>query len=165
MTDLEILKMNAQKIFDAIQGTGDTYEQIKSIKEILKDVQGDIQIETTVIGGLERITKVDVKPTQINLFQEFNCTSPHIDAEFLTLSRLYTAYLWCEKTGETQQLYDLLLRYEQVANYPITRCEKGDKSTLMAQASCIIDDTLGFDKQQSNPTLLSKIQDTFTALF
>ena len=166
MTDLEILKMHSQRIFDVIQDYGAFEDQAIAIKEILKDVQGEIVIETTIINGCERISKVDVKPTQINLFQEFNVTSSHIDAVFLSMSKLYTAYLWCQKTGETEQLYDALLRYEQLTHYPITRCSKDDKDTLMVEASCIIDTSLiQAEKSDYQPSIVDKIQTTITSLF
>ena len=159
MTDLEILKLHSQRIFDVIQDYADFADQVTSIKEILKDVQGEIIIETTIINGCERVSKVDVKPININLFQQFNVTSPHIDALFLTKSRLYTAYLWCQKTGETEQLYDLLLRYEQLTHYPITKCSKDDKETLMVEANTILDGTI------NDEFTLSKVKMKITNVF
>ena len=166
MTDLEILKLHSQRIFDVLQDYVDFADQLTAIKEILKDVQGEIIIETTIINGCERVSKVDVKPISINLFQEFNVTSPHIDALFLTRSKLYTAYLWCEKTGETEQLYDALLRYEQLTHYPITKCSKDDRDTLMIEASSIIDTSLiAFEDYKYESTIINKIQTTITSLF
>ena len=165
MTDLEILKLHSQRIFDVIQDYADFVEQVTSIKEILKDVQGEIIIETTIINGFERVSKVDVKPININLFQQFNVTSPHIDALFLTKSRLYTAYLWCQKTGQTEQLYDALLRYEQLTHYPITRCSKNDKETLMVEANVIIDNTIQDEFCIGKDSIKMKITNAFPNFF
>ena len=165
MTDLEILKLHSQRIFDVIQDYADFVEQVTSIKEILKDVQGEIIIETTIINGFERVSKVDVKPININLFQQFNVTSPHIDALFLTKSRLYTAYLWCQKTGQTEQLYDALLRYEQLTHYPITRCSKNDKETLMVEANVIIDNTIKDEFSIGKDSIKMKITNAFPNFF
>ena len=165
MTDLEILKLYSQRIFNVIQDYGAFEDQAKTIKEILKDVQGEILIETTIINGCERISKIDVKPVNINLFQEFNVTSPHIDAFFLTKSRLYTAYLWCQKTGQTEQLYDALLRYEQLTHYPITRCSKNDKETLMVEANVIIDNTIQDEFCIGKDSIKMKITNAFPNFF
>ena len=162
MTDLEILRLHTDELFRLIQQHGDIYEQIKAVKDILKDVQGEIRIETTSINGSERISKIDVAPTSITLFQEFNLTSPHIDASFIALSRLYTAYLWCNKTGNCDRLYDSLLNYERATHYPITRCSKDDIDTLMTEASCIIDSTL-VQPESSNDGM--KITNIFPSLF
>lgn len=142
MTDLEILKMHEQRIFNIIQDYGDVLDQIVVIKDLLRDVQGEVIIETSIIDGSERISKVDIRAKTINIFESLNLTSQHFDMRFIILSKMYAAYLWCEKTGDGKPLYDALLRYETHTHYPVTRCSVDDIETLKVEASVLIDETL-----------------------
>ncbi len=140
MNDIQILRYNGQKIMDIIQSPLSIAEQEQQIKELLKDIEGEVIIEKTCDGDFERISKVDVKPIAVNLFRQFDARGA--DAAFMTLTRLYGTYLWCEKTGETEPLYNALLDYERITHYPVTRCSPDDADWMKIEASIIIEHTL-----------------------
>ena len=140
MNDIQILRYNGQKIMDIIQSPLSIAEQEQQIKELLKDIEGEVIIEKTCDGDFERISKVDVKPIGVNLFRQFDARGA--DASFMALTRLYAGYLWCQKTGETKALYDALLNYKRVTNYPITECCPDNAEWMMLETSMLIDETL-----------------------
>lgn len=164
MNDIEILRHNGRAIIDIIQSPLSIQEQEQQIKELLKDIEGEVIIEKTCDGAFERISRVDVKPVAVNLFQQFDARGA--DATFIALTRLYAAYLWCEKSGETKPLYEALLAYERTTSYPVTKCSPDDADWMMLEASVIIDGTLIQGEsytEKLNP--VEQIQATFNSIF
>ena len=129
---LEITKINRQSI--------DILEKEYKIKELLKDIEGKIVIKKCIVDGVERISRVDLEPKTVSLFEEFNFAE--LSQKCQLFSKLYAAYLLCNQTGNPKELYKTLLEYERVTHYPITKCSPHDKEWMMVEASVILDSTL-----------------------
>lgn len=140
MNDIQILRYNAEKVMDIIQSPLSIAEQEEQIKELLKDIEGEVIIEKCLDGDFEFIRRVSVKPVTVDLFRQFDARGA--DAAFIALTRVYGTYLWCEKTGATEPLYDALLEYERVTHYPVTKCSPNDADWMKIEASIIIEHTL-----------------------
>ena len=164
MNDLEIMHANGKQCIDILHLPISIQEKEQKIRELLKDIDGEILIEKTFVGGFERISRIDVQPTSINLFQQFDCTQA--DATVIALSRLYLAYLLCQHCGDSNQLYKALMDYQRATRYPITNCSPDDGDWMMLEASVIIDSTLIQGEEYTDKAnLLSKIKDYFPHVF
>ena len=166
MSDAQILADKSEHIAAIISDSNIPLNQQKdAIRSILKDVDGQIDIQVSIVpGGNERISKVDVVPAKINLFENYDLSKDN--ATFVALANLYAAYLYCQKKGEAKQLFNALLEYERVTNYPITKCSPNDSDWMMMEASVIIDSTLiqgETSTDKFNP--LEMIQDKFSGIF
>ena len=164
MNDLQIMHSLATEVIDTIHQPIDIGKKEQKIKELLKDVDGEIVIEKFIVNGVEHISRVDLQPKTLNMYEQFDCTKA--DATLIALSKLYTAYLLCEQIGESEQLYKALLDYERVTHYPVTKCSPHDKEWMMVEASVIIDATLIQGESctgKLNP--IEQIQATFNNIF
>ena len=140
MEDIQFINSLALEITKIIRQQADILEKESKIKELLKDIEGEITIKKRVVDGVERISRVDVEPKTVRLFEEFNFAE--LSQKSQLFSKLYTAYLLCNQTGNPKELHKTLLEYERVTHYPITKCSPSDKEWLMTEASLIIDSTL-----------------------
>ena len=164
MNDIQILRYNGERVMDIIQSALSIEEQEQQIKELLKDIKGELIIEKCIDDDFECIRRVSVKPIAVDLFRRFDARGA--DAAFIALTKVYGTYLWCEKTGATEPLYEALLEYERVTHYPVTKCSPDDAEWMKIEASIIIEDTL-VQGEVSNPqpTVLDKIQTTLSTFF
>ena len=138
--DIQIMHSLATEVSDTIRQPIDIAEKEQKIKELLKDIDGEIIIEKYIVNGVEHISRVDLEPKRVNMFEQLDCTKAN--PTLIALSKLYTAYLLCEHTGDSEQLYKALLDYELVTHYPVTKCSPYDKEWMMVEASVILDSTL-----------------------
>lgn len=142
MSDAQILANKSEQVAAIISDSNIPLNQQKdAIRNFLKDVDGQIDIQVSISpGGNERISKVDVVPATINLFENYDLSTDNVT--FVALVNLYAAYLHCQRKGEAKQLFNALLEYERVTHYPITKCSPNDADWMMMEASTIIDGTL-----------------------
>ena len=167
MSDTQILANKSEQIATIISDSNIPLNQQKdAIRNLLKDIEGQINIQVSIVpGGNERISKVDVAPATINLFENYDISTDN--ANFVALANLYAAYLYCQRKGEAKQLFNALLEYERVTHYPMTKCSPDDVNWMMIEASMIIDGTLIQTEEtstgQSNP--LEIIQGKFSGIF
>ena len=119
-----------------ILASGTVQEQETAIYELLKDISNkcEIIIQKTYIGGVERITKIDIQPKTINLFQDFQ---EQTDQHFMVVGKLFLGFLYCERFGESRPLYDALQKYKQVTNYPIT--ETQDTEWMLLESGMLLE--------------------------
>ena len=164
MSDIQILRYNGERVMDIIQSPLSIEEQEQQIKELLKDIKGELIIEKCIDDDFECIRRVSVKPIAVDLFRRFDARCA--DATFIALTKVYGTYLWCEKTGATEPLYEALLEYERVTHYPVTKCSPDDADWMKIEASIIIEHTLvQGEVSNSQPTVLDKIQTTLSTFF
>ena len=140
MNDIQIMHSLSTQVIDIINQSIDIFEKEQKIKELLKDIDGEIIIEKYIVNGVEHISRVDLEPKRVNMFEQLDCTKAN--PILIALSKLYTTYLLCEHTGDSEQLYKALLDYERVTHYPVTRYSQYDKERMMVEASIILDSTL-----------------------
>ena len=116
-------------------------DQETAIYELLSDISDECEIiiKKVFIGGVERITAVDINPKSVNLFQEFQ---EQADREFMVVGKLFLGFLYCERFGDSQPLYDALQEYKQVTNYPITGCDTDDDQWMLFESGMLLEQVL-----------------------
>ena len=129
-------------------------EQEKAIYSLLEGLSDDYEIiiQKTYIGGLEKITNVDISPKTINLFQDFREKS---DRHFLAVGRLFLGFLYCERFKDSRFLYDALQEYQLVTGYPTT--ESLDVDEMLLEAGLLLEPVISqtlvryaVDEEKSN---------------
>ncbi len=143
MTDIysRYLAERTNQITDILAIERTVQEQETAIYELLKDISDDceIVITKTYIGGVERITAVNVNPKTVNLFQDFQEQS---DRTFMVVGKLFLGFLYCERFGDSQPLYDALQEYKRVTNYPITGCDTDDSEWMLFESGMLLEQVL-----------------------
>ena len=164
MTDTQILTSRANQVAHIISNANIPINQQKdAICNVLKDVEGEIIIETCIFGGNERISKVDVKPAEVTIFEGFSTSQ---DKDLIALVKLYAAYLNCERYNDGKSLYKALLDYERATHYPVTKSSPEDIDWMQIEASAIIDGTIIQPEYcTSKADIVSKIKNTFPTFF
>ena len=135
------LAERTNQITDILSTQDTVQEQETAIYELLKGISDECEIiiQKTYIGGIERITTVDVNPKTVNLFHDFQT---HADREFMAVGKLFLGFLYCERFGESQPLYDALQEYKRVTNYPITGCDTEDKEWMLLESGMLLEQLL-----------------------
>ena len=166
MSDLQILANKSEQVAAIISGSNiPLNQQTDAIRNLLKDVEGQINIQVSITpGGNERISKIDVAPARINLFENYDISTDN--ATFVALANLYAAYLHCQRKGQAKQLFNALLEYERATHYPMTKCSPDDVDWMMIEASVIIDSTLTQAENSTDKTNpLEIIKGKFSGIF
>ena len=116
-------------------------DQETAIYELLSDISDECEIiiKKVFIGGVERITAVDINPKSVNLFQDFQ---EQADREFMVVGKLFLGFLYCERFGDSQPLYDALQEYKRVTNYPITGCDMDDSEWMLFESGMLLEQVL-----------------------
>lgn len=114
-------------------------EQETAIYELLRDIDCEIIIQKSYIAGVEGITSVDVCPKSVNLFHDFQEQG---DQKFMVLGKLFLGFLYCERFGDSQPLYEALQEYRRVTSYPITSCDTEDKEWMLLESGMLLEQLL-----------------------
>ena len=140
-------------------------DQETAIYELLSDISDECEIiiKKVFIGGVERITAVDINPKSVNLFQEFQ---EQADREFMVVGKLFLGFLYCERFGDSQPLYDALQEYKRVTNYPITGTDTEDKEWMLLESGMLLEQVLStvlkrYSVGEPEKTALERLVDRF----